>query len=302
MATTVTLPASQHSSYLQYKKNTSTLIRWIVTTASSCAPSFAPPKPKNNNPKHKKKAAQAARHAQANAFSPEITTTGLVLLSQAIAEAKQEVPPFIFTLFDEVIRARTAAYEFWSGLCVSHPDRENIQKSNEGHLAFIDALNSAFGALGGALWRKRHQDEQEARQKAREADRTKAVAKARSVALPMGTTESLDFENKFAGLEFHVTSSEGEAELEELAKQAASLAQNATILEGDAAPKGKDGKVKSKGKRQSVPVQPLDHYKIKSDTESYFAVCFFLRDFLKLSRYATFFPKFRPWLIVQLYP
>ena len=279
------IPAvSQHSNYLQYKKNTSILIRWVVTTAASCDCSVAPATPKNNNPKNKKKVATAARRAQANVFSPEVTTTGLVLLSRAIAAAHQEVPSIIYALFEEVIRARKAAYAFWSDVCDDHPEKETIQRSNEGHLAFINALNSAFEALGGVIWRKGHQEEQEARRKAREADRIKAV---QAVANTAGPGVSLEFENKFAGLEVPTLSSQDEAEFEDLAKETESPAVTSATPETVTATNQKEGKAKTNGRHGKITVQPLENYKIKSDAESYFSVCFFLKDFLKLSRYVA---------------
>lgn len=80
-----------------------------MTTASACTASIAP-KPTNNSPKQKKKSAQVARNANANAFPADIGTAKLMTLSAAIAEADEAVPEAIFVLFDSVITARTAAH------------------------------------------------------------------------------------------------------------------------------------------------------------------------------------------------
>ena len=286
MSNTVPLPTtlptvSQHSNYLQYNKNTSTLLRWIITTASSHLTPAAFPKPKSGNSKNKKKASTAARRSEAKTFSPEVTTAELVYLSQVIAAANQEVPTIIHTLFEEVIRARKAAYDFWCDVCNEHPDKESIQKSNEGHLAFIDALTSAFEALGGLTWRKDREEGQQARREAREADRMKALADR------VRTHGSLEFENKFAGLEVPAVSCQDEAELEELAKETPSLTGDTSTTNVAAAMSQENERLKTNGKRGRILVQPLEKYKIKSNEESYFAVCFFLKDYLKLSRYVT---------------
>ena len=272
--------ALQHSTYQQYKKNTSTLIRWIVTTASSCtAPST--PKPANNNPKHKKKAAKAARNESAKAFPSEISTSKLVSLSIAIAEAKQPVPNAIYALFDSVISARTAAHEIWKTLSVEHPDPD-IEKSNEGHWAFIVALQSAFDALGGAIWSKDHEENREAKRKARAEERSKALARSKSEAGPEGVDPAFEFMNKFDGLDIQSLPTEDEAALEELATQRASPTTEAA----DPIQAAATAKVKRKGKSGRVPTEPLSNYKVRSETEAYFAICFFVRDVIYLRRYA----------------
>ncbi len=86
---------------LQYKHNTSILIRWIFTTA---APVHALPKPKNGNSKNKKSATKGSG-VDANLSSPEVTLSELVSLSGVIAEAKEKVPSAILSLFDKVIQA-----------------------------------------------------------------------------------------------------------------------------------------------------------------------------------------------------
>ena len=187
----------QQSTYQQYKKNTELLVRWIVTTASTCI-SPETLKPPNNNPKHKKKAAQAARIAKA--FPAEISISRLVSLSNAIAEAKENVPDAIHALFESVITARTAVHEIWKAIAAVHPDAE-IEKSNEGHRAFIDALQSAYDALGGALWRTKHQQDFKNKRKAKDEERSKALAKMKAEAGPEGVDPAFQFVNNFAGLE-----------------------------------------------------------------------------------------------------
>ena len=275
----------QHSAYQQYKKNTSTLIRWIVTTASSCTAPLAP-KPINNNPKHKKKAAKNARTENAKAFPSEISTSKLVSLSTAIAQAEQPVtvPDAIYALFDSVIGARTAAHDIWKAVSFNHPDPE-IEKSNEGHWAFIVALQSAFDILGGAIWRKDQEEERDAKRKAREEERSKALAKLKAEASSEGADLAFEFMNKFDGLDVQSLPVEDEVALEQLATQSTSPA-NDVIATGQPAPAATKGKRKSKSGR--VSVEPLNNYEVKSETEAYFAVCFFVRDVISLRKYVIY--------------
>lgn len=273
----------QHSTYQQYKKNTSTLIRWIVTTASSCTAPVTP-KPINNNPKHKKKAAKNDRTENAKAFPSEVSTAKLVSLSIAIAEAEQPVPDAIYALFDSVIGARTAAHDIWKALSIAHPDPD-IEKSNEGHWAFIEALQSAFDALGGTKWSQGHEDKRKAKRKVRDEERSRALARLKSEAGPEGVDPAFEFMNKFDGLDIQSLPVEDEAALEKLAMQG--ILPTAEVAATEQPAVATNGK--RKGKYSRVPTEPLDNYKVKSETEAYFAVCFFVRDIINLRMYVIFY-------------
>lgn len=110
------------------------------------------------------------------------------------------VPDAIYALFDSVISARTAAHEIWKALSIDHPDTD-VEKSNEGHWAFIVALQSAFDTLGGAFWRKGHEEDRNAKKKAREEERSRALARLKSEAGPEGVDPAFEFMNKFDGLD-----------------------------------------------------------------------------------------------------
>ena len=277
MASKATEPP-QYSTYQQYKKNTSTLVRWIVTTASSCAAPIAS-KQICQNSKHKKKAAKAARSANAKAFPSKISTSKLVSLSAVIAEAEHPVPDAIYALFDSVIVARTAAHDIWNALSLSSPDPE-VEKSNEGHRAFIVALQSSFDTLGGAVWRKSH-EERIAKKKARAEERSQALARLKSEAGPEGMDPAMEFMNKFDGLDVQSLPIEDEVELEELATKGVSPAREVSAT--DQAPAA--AKAKQKGKSSRVPTKALNNFKVRSETEAYFAVCFFVRDVIQLRKY-----------------
>ena len=278
MASKATEPP-QYSTYQQYKKNTSTLVRWIVTTASSCAAPIAS-KQVTQNSKHKKKAAKAARSANAKAFPSKISTSKLVSLSAVIAEAEHPVPNAIYALFDSVIVARTAAHDIWNALSLKSPDPE-VEKSNEGHRAFIVALQSAFDTLGGAVWRKSHEEERIAKKKAGAKERSQALARLKSEAGPEGMDPAMEFMNKFDGLDVQSLPIEDEVELEELVTRSVSPATEVSAT--DQAPAA--AKAKQKGKSSRVPTEALNNYKVKSETEAYFAVCFFVSDVIQLRKY-----------------
>lgn len=264
----VTIP--YRSSYLQYKHNTSILLRWIVTTASAIAPEPLIPKPKNNNPKNKKKVARATRAAQEDISSPEVTLSRLVSLSSIIADAEETVPDTISGLFDSVIRARTSAYECFEKLWADSPD-EDLKQSNNAHKAFIDALKSAWDLLGGAAWRGRKSEPKNTGPK---KSKSNGESKLQKVEMP----ESVEFLNRFDKLDMEDLPSEDEAQLEELVPKPADLQEPTGIPPPTAKGKGK-GK-----RRKGTVAEPLENYKIKSDIEVYFAVCFFVRDFLELRR------------------
>ncbi len=194
------------------------------------------------------------------------------------------MPDAIFALFDSVIGARTAAHEIWKALSTSHPDPE-IEKSNEGHWAFIVALQSAFDTLGGAIWRRGHEEDRNAKRKARADERSKVLARLKSEAGPEGIDPAFEFMNKFDGLDVQSLSVEDEAALEELATQGASPTTEVTAPDQAAA----TAKGKQKGKSSRVPTEPLHNYKVKSGTEAYFAVCFFVRDVIQLRKYVMFY-------------
>ncbi|KAF4637225.1 hypothetical protein G7Y89_g847 [Cudoniella acicularis] len=219
---------SYRSFYLQYKHNTSILLKWIVTTASAVA-SDVSVRPKNNYSKNKKKAARATRAAQENLASPEVTFTGLLSLSNIIAEAQEAVPDGISALFDSVIRARTVAYQCYQKLWTDNPD-EDLKQSSEAHKPFIDALKSAWDTLSGAAWREKYPDGKKYTKK--------AGGGATDIAKSTENPQAVYFMNAFEKLDIEVLPSEDEAELEDIA-----------------------------------------------NSEVYFAVCFFIRDFLDLRRY-----------------
>lgn len=254
-------PPSRNS-YLEYKRNTNQLIRWVVTTASnisqkrklsSGAPSSSPTQKKPDNLKP-----QAGKIT-----SPEITIASLVSYSELISASTRLIPATVYALFSSVIRARTAAYHFWHSTYASDPD-EDVKRSNEAHKAFINALETAYETLGGKEWEKRQAEERESRSKDQrdEADEP--------------------FANRFEGLEIDELSQDEETG--DIAEKADSTSRQR------AQRKGKKGKGK---KKLTTPIPKLqdwslEDFKIKDDpgseTEAVFAAFCFLQDMMKLRR------------------
>lgn len=61
------------------------------------------------------------------------------------------VPAAVYHLFQSVIKARTTTWQAFQRLESKRPDPD-IEKSNETHKFFIDALQQAFELLGGKQW------------------------------------------------------------------------------------------------------------------------------------------------------
>ncbi|KAL7274069.1 hypothetical protein RUND412_003053 [Rhizina undulata] len=152
------LPRQYHNTYLSYKHNTSRLLRWIVTTASSIPSSEPIPATPAGN-KSKKKAA-----SRSPSDSPIVKISQIPSLCQHISARPPpppviEIPSTVYELFQSVINARTAAYRFFVDLeNVSGPSGQaggepGMRESNQRHKAFIDALEEGFRLLGGEEWK-----------------------------------------------------------------------------------------------------------------------------------------------------
>lgn len=156
-------------------------------------------------------------------------------------------------------------------LWAEKPD-EDLKQSNESHKAFIDALHRAWDLLEGATWRAK---KYEAKNGVEKKPKVNGEGKLQKAEMP----ESVEFLNRFDHLDVEDLPSEDEAQLEDLIPKSADPQEPLGIPQPAA-------KVKGKGKRRkAAAAEPLENYKIKSDVETHFAVCFFVRDFLELRRY-----------------
>ncbi|CAI6332029.1 unnamed protein product [Periconia digitata] len=120
--------------YLQYKKDTSRLVQWIIRTSNGIVMSATTPS------------------------SMEVNTSGhlsipqIVSMSKMIANHLQPTPHIILYLFRSVIAARSKLYESFRKLVTAESDPDLV-RSNASHKFFIDALSQAFYALGGESWK-----------------------------------------------------------------------------------------------------------------------------------------------------
>ncbi|KAL2122712.1 hypothetical protein VTJ04DRAFT_3167 [Mycothermus thermophilus] len=128
------------NSYLEYKRDTSKILYWIIHTSNSII-----------------KAMPEVETGDGDEGALKVNTTGqitvdnLVSLSRLIAKHVGKAPSVILNLFRSVIHARTTTHEAFQKLEAENPD-PRIAKSNETHKYFIDALTDAFHALGGKDW------------------------------------------------------------------------------------------------------------------------------------------------------
>lgn len=106
------------------------------------------------------------------------------------------------------------------------------------------------------------------------SQRAGQVSTAKNARTPQ-EPEALKFANQFDELLVEDIPSDDEKEVEELAKSQVQIETNESATP----------KVKSKGKKKKSPAAPLEDYKFTSDMDIYYAVCFFVKDFLELRRY-----------------
>lgn len=88
--------------------------------------------------------------------SGQTTVSGLLSMANLIATSMSGslVPPAVYRLFQAVIKARTTTWQAFQHFG-SSPDPD-IEKSNQTHKFFIDALQQAFEVLGGKQWESSH--------------------------------------------------------------------------------------------------------------------------------------------------
>ncbi|KAL5371536.1 hypothetical protein DPSP01_014198 [Paraphaeosphaeria sporulosa] len=122
--------------YLSYKRDTSQLLYWVINTSNGIVRSMA---------------------GTSDHVPVEINTTGhstvseIVQMSKLIAKHLQPIPSGVFSLFQSVIKARSATYDAFQQILNENPDPK-IERSNATHKYFIEALTEAFNALGGSSW------------------------------------------------------------------------------------------------------------------------------------------------------
>lgn len=120
---------SRNNLYLTYKKDTSLLLYWIINTSNGIIKSGK----------------------QAEDGSIQLNTTGcttvaeIVDMARLIAKHVDLIPSTIFRLFNRVIKARSTTYAAYQQIVSRKRDPE-IERANETHKYFIDALTEALEA------------------------------------------------------------------------------------------------------------------------------------------------------------
>ncbi|KAF7561183.1 hypothetical protein G7046_g2947 [Stylonectria norvegica] len=122
--------------YVSYKKDTRYLVYWLLHTSNDAIKSAAaqkdePPKGLNT--------------------TGQVTVSGLLSMSELIAQHGQPVPSIIYRFFQSIIQARTTVYNAFQQLLGTKPDPE-VQRNNASHKHFIETLTKSFKILGGQAW------------------------------------------------------------------------------------------------------------------------------------------------------
>jgi hypothetical protein len=230
---------SRNNLYLTYKKDTSLLLYWIINTSNGIVKSGK----------------------QAENGSVQLNTTGsttvaeIVNMTRLIAKHLDPIPSTVFRLFKAIIKARSATHAAFRQVVNEKPDPE-IDRANETHKYFIDALTEALEALGGASW------------EANDASEVENEAH-----------DGVDFQNKFSALSLGKASGvEGEDDDDDDDGSEAGSGQT-TQMRPRKQPrpgKGKKGKRGKKAKSKaaaSIPTEaaladiPVESYRIIEDKD-----------------------------------
>ncbi|KAE9368958.1 hypothetical protein N431DRAFT_382769 [Stipitochalara longipes BDJ] len=268
---------ADQNSYIRYKKETNRLLFWVIHTSNSIiksASGFAP---------------------DADDVLPKVNTTGqitvsaLVSLSKLIAKHINPIPSTIYRLFQSVIDARLAANSLFQQIATENPDPE-IERSNASHKLFIEALSSAFKALGGEEWKLRCKSDSR-------KPKTSGPGEAESEDEGERNEDEVIFANKFAALNVGDanTGEEDDEEEDEEVPSEAGVSRPRPRKSGGKKKKGKGrrGK-KSTGKKPSVEANidniSLESFRIIEDengerTEYLMAVYSLVQQWVELRQY-----------------
>ncbi|KAF2821703.1 hypothetical protein CC86DRAFT_426064 [Ophiobolus disseminans] len=120
--------------YLTYNKDTSRLLYWVINTSNDIIQSGT----------------DAEEHPSVTInTTSQSTGAQIVSMSTLIASNLKPIPSAILDLFQRVIKARSTMHAIFQQIVTEYSDPD-IERSNTTHKHFIDALNAAFDALGGA--------------------------------------------------------------------------------------------------------------------------------------------------------
>ncbi|KAK7428225.1 hypothetical protein QQZ08_005291 [Neonectria magnoliae] len=125
-----------HNIYVSYKRDTRYLVYWLLHVSNGII---------------KSSAALKDEPPQGLNTTGQITVSGLLSMSELIAQHGEPVPSVIYRLFQSIIQARTTVYGAFQQLLSSKSDPE-VQRNNATHKHFIDTLTKSFNILGGEVW------------------------------------------------------------------------------------------------------------------------------------------------------
>ncbi|PLN79388.1 hypothetical protein BDW42DRAFT_128105 [Aspergillus taichungensis] len=149
-----------------YKDNERRLIYWIIHTSNHIIA---------NRPGVPTSATSTGK----------ITLSGLISLSQLIAEYVRRIPSRVFRLFRSIITARSATHAYFKRVA-DRSSNPSLARSNHSHGVWIDGLVEAFRALGGERW---------------EAERI--MGRGKGMGMGMGKNNGLIFSNRFVVLSLY---------------------------------------------------------------------------------------------------
>lgn len=228
---------SRNNLYLTYKKDTSLLLYWVINTSNGIV-------------KSGKQAEDGSVHLNTTGRT---TVAEIVNMARLIAKHLHPIPSTVFRLFQAIIKARSATHAAFQQIVTQKPDPE-IERANETHKHFIDALTEAFEALGGASWES--------------TDASAMEGKA---------SADVEFQNQFSALSLGSAGGvEGENEDEDDSEAGGAQTTQTRARKQPRPGKGKKGKrgkkAKSKG-ATSIPTEaamadiPIESYRIIEDGE-----------------------------------
>ncbi|KAL0940552.1 uncharacterized protein CTRU02_203315 [Colletotrichum truncatum] len=231
-----------HNSYLVYKRDTKHLLYWMAHASNSIIKTL----PIDSE-------GESLSRPALNTTG-QTTVAGLLAMAELIGNHINPVPSAILQLLQSVISARSAHYAEFQQFAEAKPSPE-IERSNASHKYFIDALTTAFKALGGDAWVSR----EEAGHDSDEID-----------------IEDTILNNKFSALK--VDTDEGDGSSDEASDNATALStvpQRRTKRKPGKGKKGKKGsKTKAKKKQKDTPAKlqnleevPLESYRIIQDED-----------------------------------
>lgn len=127
---------ASHNIYVAYKKDTRCLVYWLLNVSNGVI---------------KSSAAQKGESPKGLNTTGQITVSGLLSMSELIAQHGEPVPSVIYRLFQSIILAISTVYNAFQQLLGSKSDPE-VQRNNASHKHFIDTLTKSFVILGGEAW------------------------------------------------------------------------------------------------------------------------------------------------------